>query len=277
MPPERTNQIHAASPGICSNYTAYLKTVTSDLRQPFLVDVNPVFKDRHLLIYITISSMHLGYRRSELHTKFTLEFEGRVYPNQFDKGSPLAGCNQLFFDVPTSVQYQQGDIVTITLRNLVQNRIYSNVHACVSVPEPVPLPLVTCSYISDYNTIAELRSWIAFQRVVNVSKVVFYMATPIPSFYESFRKWLDEGYIEVIDYTWPRLSIGMQEQCNNQQSQVNSCFYRYKYRANAVVLCDVDEYVYSESYPFDLPAVVRMTQTRYPKYDLITVVFLCSL
>ena len=69
----------------------------------------------------------------------------------------------------------------------------------------------------------------------------------------------------------------MQEQCNNQQSQVNSCFYRYKYRANAVVLCDVDEYVYSESYPFDLPAVVRMTQTRYPKYDLITVVFLCSL
>ena len=79
-------------------------------------------------------------------------------------------------------------LVTITLRNLVQNRTYSNVYACVSVPWPVPLPLVTCRYISDYNTITELRSWIAFQRVVKVSKVVLYMATPIPSFYESFWK-----------------------------------------------------------------------------------------
>ena len=65
----------------------------------------------------------------------------------------------------------------------------------------------------------------------------------------------------------------MPNQRNNQQSQVNSCFYRYKYRVNAVVLCDVEEYVYSELYPFDLPAVVRMMQAQHPQYDAINVVF----
>ena len=64
----------------------------------------------------------------------------------------------------------------------------------------------------------------------------------------------------------------MKMQRNNQQSQVNACFYRLKYRASAVVLCDVDEYVHSEKYPFDLPEVVRYTRRTHPEYDLVTVV-----
>ena len=39
-----------------------------------------------------------------------------------------------------------------------------------------------------------------------------------------------------------------------------------------MVLCDVDEYVHSEKYPFDLPEVVRYTRRTHPEYDLVTVV-----
>lgn len=249
-----------------------MKTVTSDIDKPFLVDLNPVYKEGRLLIYATISSMHLGYRWGEYHTNFTLLYENRIYDNLYNKGSPLPGCNQLFFDIPVAMPFSAGDVITVSLFNLKQKRAYKDVQSCVSVPDPDPLPLAVCSYISDYNTIPELRSWIAFQRVVNVSKIMFFQATPIPGFTEAFDHLIREGYVEVVDYTWPRLQNGMKMQDNNQQSQVNACFYRLKYRASAVVLCDVDEYVHSEKYPFDLPEVVRYTRRTHPEYDLVTVV-----
>lgn len=256
---------------MCGNYTSYLKTVTGDIKKPFLVDLNPIFKDGHLLIYATISSLHMGFKWGEYHTNFTLVYENRMYKNLYSKGSPLPGCNQLFFDIPVTNSFSAGDIITVSLFNLKQKRAYKNVQSCVSVPDPKPLPLAVCSYISNYNTIPELRSWIAFQRVVNVSKVVFFQATPIPGFMEAFGNLIKEGYVEVFDYTWPRPAHHRHIQDNNQQSQVNACFYRLKYRVSAVILCDVDEYVHSEKYPFDLPEVVRYIRKTKPQYDVVTV------
>lgn len=36
---------------------------------------------------------------------------------------------------------------------------------------------------------------------------------------------------------------------------MNAAFYRFKYEVKAMIICDTDEFIYSEKYPFDLPAV----------------------
>ena len=258
---------------MCGNYTSYLKTVTSDVHKPFLVDLNPIFKDGHLLVYATLSFNHYRHPREEYHNNFVVQYEGHIYDNQNKTISFIInrGFIQLFFDIPVRSTFSAGDSITLSIFNLNQKRAYKHIQSCVSVPQTNPLPLVTCSYISDHNTIPELLSWIAFQRVVNVSKVVFFQATPIPGFNEAFGHLIKEGYVEVFDFTWPRDVARKIIQESNQEAQINACFYRQKYRASAVVVCDVDEYVYSEKYPFDLPELVRFTRRSYPQYELLKV------
>ena len=235
------------------------------------MDVHPVYVKNRLKIHITVSSMHMGFIKAESHTNFALLFNGAHYKNKLNKKSPLAGCNQLLFVVPVNSSFREGDVIRITLVNLKQKRAYLDVQSCVTVPAPDPLPLAVCSYICDYNTIPELRSWVAFQRLMNVSMVVFYQATPIPGFDEAFNALIQEGFVEVVDFTWQRVDIGLPIIYNNQLSQINSCFYRLKYRVKAVELCDVDEYMMSEMFPDNLPAVVQYTRQKYPSFDVLIV------
>lgn len=258
-------------PNLCHNFTAYLKTVTNDLSRPFLMDVNPVFIKDRFKVHVTVSSMHLGYIPEEKDAQYVLLFEGVRYKNKLSKSSPLRGCNQLLFVIPVNASFSEGDVIRVTLINLTFKRAYLDVQSCVSVPDPNPLPLAVCSYICDYNTIPELRGWIAFQRLMNVSKVVFYQATPVPGFDEAFGALIHEGYVEVVDFTWWRLDIGLPIIYNNQNSQINSCFYRLKYRVKAVELCDVDEYMMSEMFPDNLQGVVQYTRQKYPKMDTLIV------
>ena len=266
----QTSPLHSF-PNLCHNFTAYLKTVTNDLSRPFLMDVNPVFIKDRLKVHVTVSSMHLGYIPEEKDAQYVLLFEGVRYKNKLNKRSPLRGCNQLLFVIPVNASFSEGDVIRVTLINLTFKRAYLDVLSCVSVPDPNPLPLAVCSYICDYNTIPELRGWIAFQRLMNVSKVVFYQATPIPGFDEAFGALIQEGYVEVVDFTWWRLDIGLPIIYNNQNSQINSCFYRLKYRVKAVELCDVDEYMMSEMFPDNLQGVVQYTRQKYPKMDTLIV------
>lgn len=66
---------------------------------------------------------------------------------------------------------------------------------------------------------------------------------------------IQSGYLKLIDFTWPRHVKGWVIQCSNQQAQMNAAFYRFKYEVKAMIICDTDEFIYSEKYPFDLPAV----------------------
>ena len=80
------------------------------------------------------------------------------------------------------------------------------------------------------------------------------MATPIQNLTTAFSKMLESGYLKIIDFTWPRIQISKYIQDSTQQAQMNSCFYRFKYDVESMILCDIDEYVFSEQYPFNLPS-----------------------
>ena len=257
------------NPLLRSNYSGYLMGVTRDVTQPFLIDVNVVFIHDSLLFDVTFSFRHMENYTLEQHVNYTLFYEQHAYSNTI-RGSPLDGVQQLHYEVDTHRRWKDNDRIVFSIVNNNQGRVYSDLVSCVRIPPEKKLSVVSCSYVSDYNSIAELKSFVAFQRMMNVSRVVFYRATLIPGFDEAFHGIMKEGYLVVVDYYWPRVR-GVLLQRNNQQAQMNSCFYRYKYVAEAVINCDVDEYLFSETYPFDIPRMIEVIRREYSHDDMLYV------
>lgn len=264
-----------AIPAFCADYTSYLKNVTNDVLKPFILDISPYYTNESLVVYITINTMHMRNYNTQKSTDYEVIFEDNRYPNLYTMADKNVGYNQLKFVLHTAQSYKQYDIVTFSLYDKKNRYTYSDLKACVRIPPAVRHPLITCSYISDYNTIAELRAFVAFHRVQNVSMVVFYQATPIPGFTEAFAKMVSSGYVTVVDFTWPRPFPYAPLQLNNQQGQMNSCFNHFRFDADAILFCDVDEYIYSQRYPYHLPDVLNYTETHYPKHDVFTVESVC--
>ena len=131
------------------------------------MEIDTTYKDESLVIYITVNTMHMRNYMSQKTTNYTLTFESRTYKNRYTVLHDMVGYNQLKFIIPTTRSYNQNDVITFTLMDHLHNRIYRDIKSCVSIPPPTKLPLITCSYISDYNSIAELRAFIAFHRVQN--------------------------------------------------------------------------------------------------------------
>ena len=113
--------------------------------------------------------------------------------------------------------------------------------------------------------------WIAFYRVQKVSLVILYMSVPMPELEREFKDLIETGYVQLVDFTWPRKSVFKHIQRSNQQAQINSCFYHYKYEVKSLILCDTDEFIFSEQFPSDLPKLSSFLESEYPKNDVFHV------
>ena len=270
-------ELVANQSSICSDYTSYLKTVTHDVLKPFLVNVDVYFLDKSLVFYLVINTMHLDNYKSEQHNQYTLLFSNQYYSNLFNRRNKDIGYSVLKYSVPVTIQYREGDIIEFSLIDHKHHYPYNNIKACIRIPNPHPSPMGVCAYVSDYNSIDELRFWISHYRVQNVSMVIFYVATPMPQLVTEFSGLIRSGYLRLMDFTWPRHVRGMALQLSNQQSQMNACFYHFKYEVQSLILCDTDEFVYSERFPYNLPSLNSYLSQTYPSYDVIHVFIYCTL
>ena len=189
----------------------------------------------------------------------------------FSRRNTDIGYSVLKYSVPVSIQYNEGDIIEFSLIDIKRHHPYNNIKACIRLPNPHPSPMGVCAYVSDYNTINELRFWISHYRVQNVSMVIFYVATPMPQLVTEFGGLIRSGYLRLVDFTWPRHVRGWPIQRSNQQAQINSCFYHFKYEVQSLILCDTDEFIYSELYPYNLPSLNSYLSHHNRSVDVIHV------
>lgn len=268
-------------PTICKNYTSYLKSITGDLLKPFLVEVTSVLVNHVIEIYITINYSHMKNRVHQRNYNYTLNFKSKTYNNVYATDNYSGGYSQLKFLILDDIPYMNNDIISFTLHDHMQNITYFDVKSCITIPPEKKLPIISCSYISNYNTIAELRSFIAFHRIQGVSKVVFYQSTVIEGFEKAFEKLINSGYLITIDFTWPRPEgICGLKQRTNQLAQINACYNRFRFYADALIMCDVDEYIYSMRFPYNLPDALHYLVETYRKNNVfivfLTIIMLCS-
>ena len=200
-------------------YTTYLKRITPDFSRPFIVNVDVYQIDRSLEFYIVINTMHLSNYQSMQHTKYSLQFQHSNYSNQFDRKNSDVGYSVLKFVVPIDTPFNRNQQISFILSDL-QNKITYNLIAYIRFPNPNPLPVGVCAYASDYNSIEELRMWISFYRVQKVSLVILYVSVPMPELEWEFHDLIESGYLQLVDYTWPRgwMSLFLVEYHNRTSS-----------------------------------------------------------
>ena len=140
----------------------------------------------------------------------------------------------------------------------------------------IPIPskkkrIAICAYISSFNTIPEIKHWIAYYMIQHVDNLILYCAEPIDKFIKALHKSIESGFVILYHYPWPLTHAYGLPQRSIQHSQINSCFYRHRDFYEYIISQDVDEYFYSEKYPFDLYHAIRDAYSLNPSMDSLQV------
>ena len=247
---------------ICAETTAYLKSVTYNFCRPFLVDLIATYRKGVIDLVVIWSLQHLLDYERYGSCDYILFYQSRRYENQIDCSLQVHGQLTLRYVIPTTHKFVEGELLQFTLYDVHLRHYYSDLLACVRLPKESKAPLAVCAYVSDANSAAEIRSFVAYHKLQQASFVTLYSSSPASEMIAMFPETVKEGFVRVVDFSWPRINREVPEIINNQHAQLNSCFYRVRNEAKAVLLCDVDEYVYSESSSV-IKAVAKYQNTQF--------------
>ena len=134
--------------------------------------------------------------------------------------------------------------------------------------------LAICAYISNYNTINEIKSFLAYYILQKVDNVILYCAINCDIFSNALKKEIESGYVILYEYPWPLTMIYGSYQRSIQGSHINSCYYRHRNYFEYIISQDVDEYFYSEQYPYDLYTAIRMVYELNPEKRSLAVMII---
>lgn len=260
-------------PSFCQERTAYLKTFINDIQHPLLVEVSAYYTPDQIMVYMLFNLAHMNASAilPERHSDFELLYENQAYPNLFHGVISWNAFLMLRFALPLHSDPLPNQVISFTLHDLAHDRFYRDIQTCVVAPAAVKLPLVLCAYVSPYNSVEEVLQWVAYYRLQRVSKIVFYYSQPHRKLRAALREAEQSGFVEFVDWTWPVTGVLKRPQRENQQTQVMSCFYRYKHVAKVMLFCDVDEYVHTNITHYGLDEVVEDLFSRNRQYNVITV------
>lgn len=178
---------------------------------------------------------------------YRVRYRSRWYNNTLDCSLQAHGQITLRFLIPTSRSFSDGDLFRFSLVDDHLRRSFPSLVACVQTPLSEKADFAVCAYMSDTNSDAELRSFVAYQKVQNASFVILYASCCMEKLTNLFSKSIQAGFVRLVDFSWPRINRQVPEIINNQHAQISSCYYRYRNEVKALLMCDVDEYLYSET------------------------------
>ena len=211
------------------------------------MDIIAIFQSKIVELTLVWSIQHLIDYPLYQTCSYRVRYGSRWYNNTLDCTLQAHGQITLRFFFFSSKSFSDGDLFRFSLVDDHLRRSFPSLVACIHIPVKPKADFAVCAYVSDTNSDAELRSFVAYQKVQNTSFVVLYGACCLEKFTKLFSKWLKTGFVRLIDFSWPRINRQVPEIINNQHAQISSCFYRFRNEAKALLMCDVDEYLYSET------------------------------
>ena len=233
-----------------------------------------VTKRKHsYFIYVILNNGNTkGKLRRNNDVNVILYVGKRTYKNLFNPGySQREPANNRRIRL---LKYEVNDIPpkgTISLLDYSTSFRYNNLPY-----QMIPIPskkkrIAICAYISSFNTIPEIKHWIAYYMIQHVDNLILYCAEPIDEFVNALHKSIESGFVIIYHYPWPLTHAYGPLQRSVQVSHVNSCFYRHRDFYEYIISQDVDEYFYSEKYPFDLYHAIRDAFSLNPSMDSLGV------
>lgn len=145
------------------------------------------------------------------------------------------------------------------------------------IPNAKKRKVAICSYISDYNSIYEIKSFLAYYLIHKVDLVIFYCSKNYQYFLKSLQKEITNGYVVLYHFPWPLTMAYNKIQRSVQVSHINSCYYRHRNHFEYIISQDIDEYIYSEKYPYNLYGAIKYNSKIHPEYMTFAVIYIKQL
>ena len=230
------------------NFVDSLRQNQKNYNQPLLVDCIAVAMNNSLQVYGIVSYLNLPKKTDyKIHQDYTLHYQGNTYNNQMVTYNYFEYVQVTSFSLPLSFRPS----VQLSIQDAKYNLEY-NVETSILHPLTRRYKLGVCAYVSNYNKLDEVKSWLAYYKMVGVDHVMLYTALELNKIKKGLSKYINSGFLRWYGFYWPLNRRHKFIQRSIQRAQVNSCYYRHRHEFEYLLMVDVDEYLLSKSNPFNI-------------------------
>ena len=254
-----------------SKFAERLRLCQENDSLPLVNDIIVTEKRQFYEVFVIINSLNaLSAYRGIINMNVDLFFGGRKYRNKLKvvKEHQIRLLKYIVHDLPTAGNFSLVDHATSSEYKSLPFRV---------VPLQPRKRIAICAYISSYNSVDEIKFFLAFYLIQKVDTVIFYCAESYDYFYKALEKEIENGYVILYNYPWPLSDEFERKQRSIQISQINSCYYRHRSFFEYIISIDVDEFMYSELLPDDLYQAITFSFKLSPPKDDIAVRLLFAL
>jgi hypothetical protein len=113
-------------------------------------------------------------------------------------------------------------------------------------------------------------NWITYYQIQGIDNVILYIIDLelIPK----LQPFVSSSFVIFVDFSYPLCHRhGKLKQRCNQFAEVNSCINRFKHYYSYILSVDLDEFVYSEKYPFKLPQAIKEASSMFSNASVMNV------
>lgn len=239
------------------NFVDSLLQNQKNYKQPLLVDCIAVSMNNSLQVYGIVSFLNLRPEAEyRIHQNYKLYYNDNKYNNQMVTYNFFQYVQVTSFSIPLSVRPS----IQLSIVDDKYNLMYK-VETSVLHPPTHRKKLGVCAYVSNYNTINEVKSWVAYYKMVGVDHVILYTAIELRNMKQALSKYIDSGFLRWYGFYWPLNRYYKSYQRSIQRAQINSCYYRHRHEFEYLLMVDVDEYLLSEYNPFNISKSIESSFT----------------
>ena len=238
------------------NFAKTLREAQHNTEVPLVNDIVVSNHNNSWRVYVIINNgnTHNESYRYYKSMNVTLEIDNKIYYNLFPE-CRIYNLRVLKYIVPE--MKPSGKLTLVDHSRMIE---YKDLPYKAIIKQP-KRKIAVCAYISSYNFAAEIKSWLAYYLLQGIDKIIFYCSVHCDYFQNLLKKEIDIGYVILYEYYWPLTKRYGPIQLSVQGSQINSCYYRHREYFEYIISQDVDEYFYSELYPYNLyKAIIKAFQ-----------------
>ena len=239
----------------------------ADFNYPTVADCIAIIEKDRLMVYVVINYGNLPMNTQyKIHNSYSLIYNGKRYENILDKRNIYYIVQVVGYSIDQT--HFNDSLIHFTVIDTKFN-ITTPVTTRILHSPPQKKHLGVCSYASSYNSLAEVISWVAYYKMVGADGVMLYYAEDISHIMSGLQAEVNSGFVRFFNFSWPLNKYHGRIQYAVQSAHINSCFYQNRHEFDYLVILDVDEYLLSEGYPFDLYKAIRRVDER--AYTSLTV------
>ena len=210
-------------PQVDLNFAKTLREAQHNTEVPLINDIVVSNHNDSWIVYVIINNgnTHNESFRDYRNANVTLDIDKRIYNNKLS-GCRLINLRVLKYIVPN--MKPSGKLTLLDHSRMIE---YKNLPYKSLVKQP-KRKVAVCAYISNYNSAAEIKSFLAFYLLQGIDKIIFYCSIHCYYFQNLLKREIDIGYVILYEYYWPLTRRYGPIQLSVQGSQINSCYYRHR-------------------------------------------------